>query len=220
MTTAQGPREPTPVTWTLSGAADSAQRSGIRVGVLALQGDFLEHTLMLTHVGAQASEVRQPRDLEGLQALILPGGESTTVARLMDLCGLREPLIRRVREGMAVWGTCAGLILLARRLLEGRPTPLGLVDIQVSRNFYGRQTDSFETDLPVPALGDEPFHAIFIRAPAIVGSGPGVEVLARLPDGTPVAARQGHVLVTSFHPELTRDTRFHSYFLSLVDTKH
>jgi 5'-phosphate synthase pdxT subunit len=187
--------------------------------VLALQGDFLEHKLMLAHLGVQASEVRQARDLEGLQALILPGGESTTVARLVDLYGLRESLIRCVRDGMPVWGTCAGLIMLARELLEDRPTPLGLVDIQVSRNFYGRQADSFEADLPVPVLGDEPFHAIFIRAPAIVGSGPGVEVLARLPDGAPVAARQGHMLVTCFHPELTRDTRFHSYFLTMVGKK-
>lgn len=219
MTTSQGPPGPTPVTWTLSGAADSAQLPGVRVGVLALQGDFLEHKLMLAHLGVQASEVRQARDLEGLQALILPGGESTTVARLVDLYGLRESLIRCVRDGMPVWGTCAGLIMLARELLEDRPTPLGLVDIQVSRNFYGRQADSFEADLPVPVLGDEPFHAIFIRAPAIVGSGPGVEVLARLPDGAPVAARQGHMLVTCFHPELTRDTRFHSYFLTMVGKK-
>jgi 5'-phosphate synthase pdxT subunit len=172
---------------------------------------------MLRHLGAEAVEVRQSRDLEGLQAIILPGGESTTVARLLDLHGLREPLRQCILQGAPAWGTCAGLILLARHLGEDRPKPLGVMDISVARNAYGRQTDSFESDLAIPALGQAPFHAVFIRAPAITACGPGVEVLARLPDGTPVAARQGHLLVTAFHPELTTDTRFHSYFLRMVD---
>ena len=210
-------RDPTPVTWTLPSTPPVSARRGVRVGVLALQGDFLEHLLVLNHLGSAACEVRQPRDLEELQALILPGGESTTVVRLLDLHGLREPLRHRVQAGMPVWGTCAGLILLARRLREEKPLPLGLMDIEAARNAYGRQIDSFEADIPVPALGERPFHAVFIRAPAILSCGPGVEVLARLPDGAPVAARQGHLLVTAFHPELTVDTWFHSYFLSMVD---
>ena len=219
MTTGQQSQAPAPVTWTLSEEGGPRERAGVKVGVLALQGDFLEHMLMLTHLGVDASEVRQPRDLEELQAVILPGGESTTVALLMDMYGLREPLRQRIQNGMPAWGTCAGMIMLAREIREDRPTPLSLMDMAVSRNFYGRQVNSFEAEVQAPALGSEPFHAIFIRAPAILECGPTVEVLARLQDGTPVAARQGNMLVTSFHPELTVDTRFHSYFLSMVDQK-
>ena len=135
------------------------------------------------------------------------------MARLMDLFALREPLVRYGQEGMPIWGTCAGMILIARLLSDERPATLGLMDIQVSRNAFGRQVDSFEEDLPVAALGADPFHAIFIRAPLIEETGDGVEVLARLRDGTPVAARQGGVLVTAFHPELTEDSRFHRLFL-------
>jgi 5'-phosphate synthase pdxT subunit len=186
------------------------------VGVLALQGDFLEHLLTFRRLGAEASEVRLPRDLAGVQALVIPGGESTTIARMLDLYRLREPILERVQAGMPIWGTCAGLILLAKELQEGRPEPLGLMDIRVARNAYGRQIDSFEIDLDAPALGEEPFHAVFIRAPRILEAADSVEVLARLPDGTPVAARQGSVLVSAFHPELTGDTRFHAYFLSMV----
>jgi 5'-phosphate synthase pdxT subunit len=186
------------------------------VGVLALQGDFQEHVQVVSHLGAQTREVRLPQELEEVQALILPGGESTSMVRLLDLHGLREPVCRRIREGMPAWGTCAGLILLAREIREKNPAPLGLMDVQVARNAYGRQADSFETDVSFPALGEKPFHAVFIRAPAIVGCGPGVEVLARLDDGTPVAARQGNILVTAFHPELTPDMRLHSYFLAMA----
>ena len=161
-------------------------------------------------------EVRLPKDLEEVDALIIPGGESTTIARLMDLYDLTEPLKERVHGGMPVWGTCAGMIVLAKELTEDRPEPLGLVDIVVTRNAFGRQVDSFEEDLHIPALGNEPFRAVFIRAPAICEVGEGVEVLARLADGTAVAAQQGHILVTAFHPELTADPRFHAYFLRWV----
>ena len=189
---------------------------GVRIGVLALQGDFLEHELSLRRLGAEAVEVRLPRDLENVDCLIIPGGESTTMVHLIDLHGLREPVCERAREGMPVWGTCAGMILLASALVEERPEPLGLMDITVHRNAYGRQLQSFQTELPVEALGGEPVTAVFIRAPAVVSMGEGVETLASLPDGTPVAVRQGNVLATAFHPELTTDTRFHRYFMELT----
>ena len=186
-----------------------------RVGVLALQGDFAEHMKSLETVGAQPVEVRLPEDLADIDALIIPGGESTTIARLMDVFGLTKAIKGRVKSGMPTWGTCAGMIVLARSLVEDRPEPMGLMDIRVQRNAYGRQIDSFETEIPVPALGEKSFHAVFIRAPAIEEVGPEVEPLACLDDGQVVAARQGNVLVTSFHPELTDDTRFHAYFLSM-----
>ncbi|MCY4623763.1 MAG: pyridoxal 5'-phosphate synthase glutaminase subunit PdxT [Chloroflexi bacterium] len=188
----------------------------VRTGVLALQGDFLEHEISLRRLGAEPIEVRLPRDLDGVDALIIPGGESTTMVHLLDLHGLREPVQRRAREGMPVWGTCAGMILLASALVEERPEPLGLMDITVQRNAYGRQLQSFETELAVTYLGEEPIPAVFIRAPAIVSMGEGVETLASLPDGMPVAVRQSNVLATSFHPELTTDTRFHRHFLDMA----
>lgn len=203
-----------PVTWTLPAAR--SQGDGARVGVLAVQGDFLEHQLVLDSLGVETVLVRLPGDLEDLQALILPGGESTTMAKLLDAFDLREPLRERIASGTPVWGTCAGLILMARELAEDRPQPLGVMDMRVSRNAYGRQVDSFETDVAVPSLGEPPFHAVFIRAPAILDMGPDVEVLATLPEGDPVAARQGSALVTAFHPELTHDTRFHAYFLRMA----
>jgi len=185
-----------------------------RVGVLALQGAFIEHEKMLQQLGVQAVEVRLPEHLDGLDALIIPGGESTTIGKLAVSFGLLEPL-REFAQHKPVWGTCAGMILLARDI--GRDQPLlGLMDITVSRNAFGRQVDSFETDLHVPALGPEPFHAVFIRAPLVTRVGEGVEVLARLEDGGIVAARQGHWLATAFHPELTGDSRFHRYFLQEV----
>ncbi|MGQ9849101.1 MAG: pyridoxal 5'-phosphate synthase glutaminase subunit PdxT [Aggregatilineaceae bacterium] len=186
----------------------------MRVGVLALQGAFIEHEQMLQRVGAQAVEVRLPDHLDDLDALIIPGGESTTIGKLAVSFGLLEPL-REFAQHKPVWGTCAGMILLARDI--GRDQPLlGLMDITVSRNAFGRQVDSFETDLHVPSLGPEPFHAVFIRAPLVTRVGEGVEVLARLEDGSIVAARQGHWLATAFHPELTGDPRFHRYFLQQV----
>jgi 5'-phosphate synthase pdxT subunit len=193
------------------------------IGVLALQGAFREHIRMLKSLGVQASEVRKPEELAGLDGLIIPGGESTTIGKLATEHGLLQPIREMARGEVPVWGTCAGMILLARDI--GRDQPLvGVMDIVVARNAFGRQVDSFETDLVVPALDTVatdngqrgvPFRAIFIRAPLIERVGPGVETLARLEDGTIVAARQGNLLVTAFHPELTGDTRFHRYFLEM-----
>ncbi len=183
----------------------------MNVGVLALQGDFLEHKGMLRGLGAQPVEVRLPGQLDGLDALIIPGGESTTIGKLAVSYGLLEPLREFARQ-KPVWGTCAGMIMLARDI--GRDQSLlGLMNITVNRNAFGRQVDSFETDLDVPALGPEPFRALFIRAPLVTAVGDGVEVLARLDGSSIVAVRQGHWLATAFHPELTGDSRFHRYFL-------
>ena len=185
------------------------------IGVLALQGDFAEHLAVLHRLGVAGRDVRLPEHLEGLSALIIPGGESTTIGKLATTFGLIEPL-RAFAAQHPVWGTCAGAILLSRD--AQRPQPLlGLLDITVERNAFGRQVDSFEADLAVPALDEpaRPFHAVFIRAPLIERVGRGVEVLASLADGRIVAARQGHLLATAFHPELTDDLRFHRYFLRL-----
>ena len=189
-----------------------------RVGVLGLQGDFAEHAASLQAAGAEAREVRLPRDLEGLDGLIIPGGESTSIGKLAGQYGFIDKLKDRVAAGMPVWGTCAGAIFIAKDV-PGHPHPLAsLMDMTVERNAFGRQIDSFEADLSVKPLGPEPFHAVFIRAPKISRVGPNVEVLAKLEDGTVVAARQGRLLATSFHPELTHDERFHRYFLSLGKT--
>ena len=187
----------------------------MRVGVLALQGAFVEHEKILHHLGVVAVEVRLPEHLEGLDGLIIPGGESTTIARLATKYGLIEPLRALGKAGKPLWGTCAGMILMAKGITDGEPgqSLLELMDIRVRRNAFGRQVDSFETDLEVPVLGGEPFPAVFIRAPLIERVGEGVEVLARLEDGTVVAVRQGNLLATSFHPELTEDERFHRYFV-------
>lgn len=187
-----------------------------KIGVLALQGDFQEHCQVLRRLGVEAIEVRQAAQLDDLDGLIIPGGESTTIARLMDIYGIREPLKERSHSGMAVWGTCAGMIVLAKRLTEDRPKPIGLMDITVARNAFGRQVDSFETELKIPALGDAPFRAVFIRAPKVVSAGKGVEILASLEGEGPVAVRQDNMLATSFHPELTEDTRLHSMFLEIA----
>ncbi len=186
------------------------------IGVLALQGDFREHREVLERLGVSTPEVRLPQDLEGLDGLIIPGGESTTIVRLMRTSHLLEPLRKLAADGFPIWGTCAGMILLAKRLDATGIPALEAMDIGVRRNAFGRQVDSFEADLEVPVLGDSPLHAVFIRAPVIEDVGPGVEVLSRLPDGTPVAARQGHLLATAFHPELTRDDRFHQFFLQQI----
>jgi len=186
-----------------------------RIGVLALQGAFIEHERVLERLGVEAREVRQRKHLDGIDGLIIPGGESTTIGKLLDTLGMTEPVRAMAREGLPVWGTCAGLILLASDV--GRPqTTLGLLDIVVRRNAFGSQLDSFETDLDVPALGDEPFHAVFIRAPIIERAGGDVTRLATLPDGTIVAAERDNLLATAFHPELTDDPRFHQYFLEKV----
>jgi 5'-phosphate synthase pdxT subunit len=193
-----------------------------QVGVLALQGDFAEHIAMLRHLGVIAREVRLPAELEGLDGLIIPGGESTTIGKLAMDFGLMEPL-RRFGAKKAMWGTCAGAILLSKDIQRQQPL-LGLMDITVERNAFGRQVDSFETLLDVPALAamneeKAPFHAVFIRAPLIKSvDAKDVEILAKLDDGTIVAARQGHLMATSFHPELSEDDRFHRLFLSMVES--
>ena len=191
----------------------------MKIGVLALQGDFYEHEQTLRRIGVKTCEARLPQHLQGLDGLIIPGGESTTIGKLAVQYGLLEPIRAMAAAGKPVWGTCAGMILMARDV--GRDQPLlGLMDIHVRRNAFGRQVDSFEAFLDVPALATQgnghPFHAIFIRAPLIESVGPGVETLARLQDGVIVAARRERLLVTSFHPELAGDDRFHRYFVSLA----
>jgi 5'-phosphate synthase pdxT subunit len=196
-------------------AAERLPGTGRRIGVLALQGDFAEHRKMLERLGADVVEVRLPGDLEGLDGLVIPGGESTTIGKLLVDFGLLDPLRERVRAGLPTLGTCAGAIVLAKDV-GGLDQPLvGAMDLRVRRNAFGRQLQSFEADLPMAALGGRPVRAIFIRAPAIESVGPDAEVLARLEDGTIVAARQGHLVATAFHPELTDDERFHAYWLSL-----
>ncbi|MBI5959411.1 MAG: pyridoxal 5'-phosphate synthase glutaminase subunit PdxT [Chloroflexi bacterium] len=186
----------------------------MNIGVLALQGAFIEHEKTLRSLGANAVEVRLPAQLDDLDALIIPGGESTTIGKLAVAYRLLEPLYR-FAISKPVWGTCAGMIMLAKDI--GRDQPLiGVMDIQVNRNAFGRQVDSFETDLTVPELGSDPFRAVFIRAPLVTGVSAGVQVLARLPEGGIVAVRQRHWLATAFHPELTPDDRFHRYFLEMV----
>ena len=186
------------------------------VGVLAVQGDFAEHIALLKSLGVDGREVRLPQHLESVEGLIIPGGESTTLSRLMSIYGLREPVTRMAQQGKAIWGTCAGMIIMAREITEEDPVPLGILDIAVHRNAFGRQVDSFEQDLKIEGFGQDPFHAVFIRAPAIFRVGNGVDVLACLPDGRPVAVQQGNLLATAFHPELTTDARFHRHFLDLI----
>ena len=193
------------------------------VGVLALQGDVREHLAALTDAGARATTVRRPSELAGVDALVLPGGESTTIIRLAQVFELLGPLRERVRAGMPTYGTCAGMILLADHLLDARAdqVTVGGIDMTVRRNAFGRQVDSFETDLDVVGSAGGPVHAVFIRAPSVESVGAEVEVLARLGGGehagTIVAVRQGHLMATSFHPELTGDTRIHRMFLDLVE---
>ncbi len=192
----------------------------MKVGVLALQGDFAEHLAFLRRLGADSVEVRLPSHLDDIEALIIPGGESTTIGKLAYAFGLLDPL-RIFGQTRPIWGTCAGAIFLSKDALE-RQHLLGLMDITVERNAFGRQADSFESEIPVPFLEnpESPFPAIFIRAPMIARVGPEVDILARLPNnhdnGIIIAAEQGHFLATSFHPELTGDDRFHRYFLSFM----
>ena len=188
----------------------------VRCGVLALQGAFAAHERILADLGAETRQVRTPADLAEVDALVMPGGESTTMSRLLTTSGLFDAVAARLADGLPVFGTCAGMILLAREVHDGRPDQrsFGAIDIAVTRNGYGRQVDSFETDLEVTGL-DTPFHAVFIRAPVMESHGPDVEVLAEH-DGVTVLARQGGVLVASFHPELTPDGRLHERFLQEV----
>ncbi len=209
----------------------------MKVGVLAVQGAFIEHEKALARIGVESVEVRLPEHLEGLDGLIIPGGESTTIGKLVAEWHLLEPIRALAKAGRPLWGTCAGMILMAQEVADdvpGQPL-LGLLDVTVRRNAFGRQVDSFEADLEVDALGAEPFHAIFIRAPFVERVGEGVEVLARLEpalsdalslskggaegDGRVVAVRQGNLLATAFHPELTDDDRFHQYFLHLAEVR-
>ncbi len=184
----------------------------LNIGVLALQGDFAEHAAVLRQIAANPVEVRKPEQLADLHGLIIPGGESTTISRVAHASGLFEPL-RQFTMYKPTWGTCAGAILLAKQI-TGQAAHLGVMDITVTRNAFGRQIDSFSTDLPIEGF-DTPLRAVFIRAPIIESVGPEVRILARLPDGRIVAAQQGHLLVTAFHPELTPDTRLHTYFLDM-----
>ena len=197
-----------------TGARGPARRP--RVGVLALQGAFREHVEALTDAGADPVQVRLPADLEGIDALVIPGGESTAMRRLLDHAQLREPIASLARRGAPLFGTCAGMILLAKRITDGEDPVFPFLDVAIRRNAFGRQLDSFETDLDVAALGDTPLHAVFIRAPVVEEAGPGVDVLARDDRGRPVAVRQGRVLATAFHPELTADRRFHRLLVSMI----
>ena len=188
------------------------------VGVLALQGDYREHRTLLESLGADVKEIRLPDQLDEVDGLIIPGGESTTIVQLIDIYNMREKLRERVlNEGMPTWGTCAGMIVMAQKLSDHRPDPLKLMNIEVSRNAFGRQVDSFETDLEVEDMDGPPYHAVFIRAPVVDTIGEGGRIISSLDDGRPVAVRQGHMLATAFHPELTNDPRMHKLFLQMVD---
>jgi 5'-phosphate synthase pdxT subunit len=196
--------------------ADNTEGKGMKTGVLASQGAFAEHIAVLKKLGVETLPVRLPRQLAGLDGLIIPGGESTTISKLMKDYDLVSGIKQLALEGKPIFGTCAGMILLAKEIPGSTVEPLGLMDISVRRNAFGRQNESFETDLDIPVLGTKPFHAVFIRAPLIESVNSTTEVLARLEDGTAVAARQGKFLVSSFHPELTDDLRFHRYFLDMI----
>jgi len=202
-----------------AGPIPGAPGAGLRVGVLALQGDVREHAAALAALGASVVLVRRPADLGGLDAIVLPGGESTTLGMLLHSSGLEGPLAGRLDDGLAAFGTCAGMILLAREVLDGRPDqrPFAAIDVAVRRNAFGRQVESFEADLDVPLVPGGPMHAVFIRAPVVEVVGPGVDVLATVtfPDGAerPVVCRQGRVLVAAFHPELAGDLRLHELLL-------
>ena len=193
----------------------------MKIGVLSLQGAFREHLDTLHAIGVDGVRVREPADLEGVSGLILPGGESTTMRQLIERWGLNEPILDLADRGAPIFGTCAGMIFMAKRIsaTDGRDQPLlGVMDIVVERNAFGRQVDSFITPIKVDGFDDEspPFPAVFIRGPRLIDAGGDARVIAHLSDGTPVAAREGHWLVTSFHPELTDDNRFHEYFLKMV----
>lgn len=188
----------------------------VHIGVLALQGDFHEHALMLRATNVEVSEVRTLDQLNAVDGLVIPGGESTTIARLLLAFDLMEPLRARIADGLPVWGTCAGAILLAADVPGLDRPSVGGIAMTVERNAFGTQVDSFETDLAIAGLEDDPFHAVFIRAPVITEVGPNVEVLARLDDGRIVAARDGRLMATCFHPEITADPRLHALFVSFV----
>ncbi|MBA13659.1 MAG: pyridoxal 5'-phosphate synthase glutaminase subunit PdxT [Chloroflexi bacterium] len=190
-----------------------------KIGVLAIQGDYQEHKNMLEGVGAVTKEIRLPNELEDIDGLIIPGGESTTIIQLIDIYEMRNPIIERVNSGMAIWGTCAGMISIAKTLKDKRPDPLHLMDIEVSRNAFGRQIDSFETYLDIKNIEGPPVRGIFIRAPVVTNIGKGVEILSEIESGKPVMVLQDKMLATSFHPELTDDIRIHEFFKNLSSAK-
>ena len=191
----------------------------MRVGVLALQGTFIEHIHILRQLGVEAPPIRLSRELDTLDGLIIPGGESTTMLRLIVSFGLIQPIREMARDGLPIWGTCAGMVLLAKSVSNYEMETLGLMDMKIRRNAFGSQIDSFEVDLEIPLVGEEPFHAVFIRAPVVKEAKPGVKILSCLPDSTIVAAKQNQLLACAFHPEFTDDLRFHSYFLNMVSQK-
>ncbi len=188
----------------------------MRIGVLALQGAFREHLDTLASIGIEGVRVREPVDLDDVSGLILPGGESTTMRQLIERWGLHDPILEFAERGAPVFGTCAGMIVLADEIAGGEPPILPLLDVTVERNAFGRQLDSFEAELVVPVLGDTPVHAVFIRAPIIERTGPGVDILARLDDGRIVAVRERNILATAFHPELAGETRFHRLIAAMA----
>ena len=188
----------------------------MRIGVLASQGAFVEHIAVLHQLEVEALPVRLPQELVGLDGLIIPGGESTSISKLMLDYNLMNEIRNLARNGLPIFGTCAGMILLAKEISDNNVKPMGVMELTVRRNAFGRQKDSFETELLIPVLGEKPFPGVFIRAPAIEPTNSEVEILARLADGTGVAARQGKLVATAFHPELTSDLRFHQYFLDIV----
>jgi len=187
----------------------------MRIGVLALQGAFAEHIEVLTDLNIEAVPVRLPSNLGGIDALIIPGGESTTIAKLLTDYSLKEPIKNLVQQGLPVFGTCAGMVLLAKKIVGSEVETLGVMDIEIKRNAFGRQLDSFEADLPMPILGDKEFHGIFIRAPIVQRTEASVEILCQI-NNNAVAVRQDKMLACAFHPELTDDLRFHKYFLNLI----
>ena len=188
----------------------------LKIGILAVQGDFAENKLMLTNLDIDAVEIRLPEQLEDIDGLIIPGGESTTIAQLLDIFDIKNSIITKAKSGMPIWGTCAGMIMLANSLTDKRPTPLKLMNTVVSRNAFGRQIDSFEENIEIKAIGHPKYRGIFIRAPMFIQIGEGVEVLGKLNDDNPVLVREKNLLASSFHPELTPDTRIHEYFIKMV----
>ena len=188
----------------------------MKIGILALQGDFAEHFNIIGKLGIQPIEIRQPAQLKALDCLIIPGGESTTMLKLMYSYNLFQPIKELANNGLPIMGTCAGMVLLAKKVSNPDMNTLSLMDIEVRRNAFGRQLDSFETGISIPLLGDEPFPTVFIRAPLIDNAGPDIDIIGRLPDNKIVAALQGNILALSFHPELSNDSRIHRYFLEKV----
>ncbi|MBN40481.1 MAG: pyridoxal 5'-phosphate synthase glutaminase subunit PdxT [Chloroflexi bacterium] len=184
------------------------------VGVLALQGDFEEHTAVFESLGAECKQIRLPEQMNDIDRLVIPGGESTTLSRLCSNYGFRDPIKTLASSGMPIWGTCAGMIMLADKITESDPIPLQIMDIEVQRNAFGRQIDSFEQIIPLQGIAED-FNCIFIRAPIVMETGPAVNIIAELDNGNPIAVQEGNLLATSFHPELSNDSRVHKYFLDL-----